>query len=71
MNDIAPIAKDIALEIIFGVDRLDKDDADFVINRDNLDRKELREQTKSYIVGVLDSGITPFVERQLDYWYGE
>lgn len=71
MNNIASIAQDIALEIILGADRLDKDDADFVINRDNLDRKELREQTKSYIIGVLNSDITPFVVRQLDYWYGE
>ena len=71
MNNIIPIAQDVALEIILGADRMDKADLDFVIERDNLCREDLRSQTESYIIGVLNNDVTPFVTSQLDYWYGE
>lgn len=70
-NIVAPIAVDVALEIVLAADCMDKSDLDFVIERDKLNRKELRRQSEQYIVGIINHEITPFVTSQLDYWYGK
>lgn len=70
------LAVDVALEIVLGCDRFDRQDLREFIDQDGFDIEELKQQTREYIKKNFqekdESGqIAPndFVEEQLAYWY--
>lgn len=70
------LAVDVALEIVLGCDRFDRQDLREFIDQDGFDIEELKQQTREYIKkNFQDSDkygqIAPndFVEEQLSYWY--
>ena len=70
------LAIDVALEIVLGCDRFDRQDLREFIDQDGFDIEELKQQTREYIKENFQSKdesgqIAPndFVEKQLAYWY--
>lgn len=70
------LAVDVALEIVLGCDRFDRQDLREFIDQDSFDIEEMKQQTREYIKENFqakdESGqIAPndFVEEQLVYWY--
>ena len=70
------LAIDVALEIVLGCDRFDRQDLREFIDQDGFDIEELKQQTREYIKENFqakdESGqiaTNDFVEEQLAYWY--
>ena len=70
------LAVDVALEIVLGCDRFDRQDLREFIDQDGFNTEEMKQQTREYIKENFqakdESGhIAPndFVEEQLAYWY--
>lgn len=70
------LAVDVALEIVLGCDRFDRQDLREFIDQDGFDTEEMKQQTREYIKKNFQDTdkyghIAPndFVEEQLAYWY--
>lgn len=58
------LAVHVALEIALGYGRFDRQDLRELIDLEDFDIEELKQQTREYIIAPND-----FVEKQLAYWY--
>jgi len=72
VTKLEKLAKDVAVEIVVGGDRFDKEDIHDYIKKNNMDLDLVKKETKKEVRSMeyaQDDSISAFNNEELDYWF--
>ena len=72
VTKLEKLAKDVAVEIVVGGDRFDKEDIHDYIKKNNMDLDLVKKETEKEVRSMeyaQDDSISAFNNEELDYWF--